>query len=337
MNKQIAAGRKPADPVPVGTTSPGGTSFEAPRDVPSCVRRGSDRVASTCTVDDDTFLNEEDESDYNEYGIGTDDDDDSGDKEDKGMSDDDDEAEGDDDEVPEEAQPEIHAGRHGHSNPASGIKTAAKGGDPPRRAPKTRDQIPVKRSCWSQRENAIFVAARWFTKDEVEPLIEKQGSQYWARLVLCIEKENPDRERDVNAEALAQPREHLQAVEEGGEGVGESTPTSNRPRVAETAIMAEAKLVCFTIKGCHVDAMSKLQGLVRAWMQQDELLASERMQQTAPAPPPRYDVLEGAAAQPATAGAEGADDGWYRHAQPTDGTTNQNAGEEEVWVRGVDK
>ncbi|CAI5514880.1 unnamed protein product [Closterium sp. Naga37s-1] len=166
MNKQIAAGRKPGGPVPEGIPSPGGTSFEAPRDVPSRGRRGSDRVASSRTVEDDTFVNEDEESDYNEYDVGTDGDD-SGDEEDKGMfEDDDDEAEGEDDEALEEAQHETQAARRGRPKTASGVKT--------------REQ-----------ENAILVAARWFTKDELEPLIEKQGSQYWAHLVLHIEKENP--------------------------------------------------------------------------------------------------------------------------------------------------
>ncbi|CAI5504730.1 unnamed protein product [Closterium sp. Naga37s-1] len=106
MNKQIAAGRKPADPVPQGTTAPRGFSSQVPRDVPSRVRRDADRVASSRTFDNDG-----DESDYNEYAVGTDDDAKSGEDDDKGMFDDDGDAEGADDEAPEETQPETPTGR----------------------------------------------------------------------------------------------------------------------------------------------------------------------------------------------------------------------------------
>ncbi|CAI5957723.1 unnamed protein product [Closterium sp. NIES-65] len=61
------------------------------------------------------------------------------------------------------------------------------------------------------------------------------------------------------------------------------TPTSKHPRVAETASMAAAKLVSDTIKGCHMDAMNKLEGLVRVWMEQDERIVRERMAQSAAA------------------------------------------------------
>ncbi|CAI5476835.1 unnamed protein product [Closterium sp. Yama58-4] len=364
MNKQIAAGRKPAGPVPEGIPSAGGTSFEAPRDVPSRVHRGADRVASSRTVDDDTFANEidEDDFDYNENDDGSDDDN-SGDEEDKGMSDNDDEAEADEVDAPEEVQPETQAARRGRPTAARGGKTAPKGGDPPCRAPKSLNQIPVKRSVWFQRENPIFVAARWFAKDDLEPLIGKQGSQYWACLVAHIEKENPGWVHGTNAvqkqwrnllriykqlkkgerasgkgavckppwwpymelyqdnRATAGPH----AVDGGGatnvhvpcgfavpstsaratltptftEPPPQSTPTSKRPRVVEIATMAASKLVCDTIKGCHVDVMSKLEGL------------------------------------PTTAGAGGADDGWYRRPQAEDASANPEAPEEEVWVRGA--
>ncbi|CAI5995945.1 unnamed protein product [Closterium sp. NIES-64] len=45
-----------------------------------------------------------------------------------------------------------------------------------------------------------------------------------------------------------------------------SSPCTSTPMFTETATMAAAQLVCETIKGCNMDAMTKLEGLVRAWM-----------------------------------------------------------------------
>ncbi|CAI5498408.1 unnamed protein product [Closterium sp. Naga37s-1] len=97
----------------------------------------------------------------------------------------------DDEDAPEEAQPATPAPRRGRATAASGTKTAAKGGEPPRGAAKTRNLHPVRRSVWSPRESTIFVAARGFMKDELGALLGKQGSQYWARLVRHLEQENP--------------------------------------------------------------------------------------------------------------------------------------------------
>ncbi|CAI5459951.1 unnamed protein product [Closterium sp. Yama58-4] len=363
INKQLAAGRKPAGPLPEGIPSPGATSYQAPRDVPTRGRRDVDRVASSRVVDDSAYGDDADDNDYNAYAEGSDDEADSGEEEDKGMSDSDDDADGDDaadadEEAPEKTQPDAPTTRRGRAKPASAVKTAAKGGEQARPAPKTRNHIPKKRSVWSNLDNTTFVAACLFMKDELEPLLGKQGSQYLARLISHIEKENLGWVRDVNAVqkqwrnlvciykqlkkgekasskgALCKPPlfPYMELFQNNrvvanphavdGEGTTHvnvswgfavsstsapytSTPTfsvaspapppwcappSKRPRVAETATMVAAKLVCKTIKGCHADAMNKLEGLVRAWTQQDERIARERLQETTSAAQTRIHV-----------------------------------------------
>ncbi|CAI5983673.1 unnamed protein product [Closterium sp. NIES-64] len=114
----------------------------------------------------------------------------------------------------------------------------------------------------------------------------------------------------------------------------QGTPTSKRPRVAETATMAAAKLLCETIKGCHSDTMNKLEGLVRAWMEQDARIARERVQQQAPYLPAQPGFPGHADNMPATHAAVGGDDGWLRRGQAGDNASNPDAGEE-VWVRGA--
>ncbi|CAI5939884.1 unnamed protein product [Closterium sp. NIES-64] len=302
MHKQLSSGRKPTGP-PEATTN-----------------------------DED-----EDDADYNEEAYGTDDDADSGEEPDKGMSDSD--AESDDDDALEESQPATPPVRRGHGKAAPGDKSATVGGEPPRRAPKTQEPMPVKRSVWSPTEKTILVAARWFMKDELEPLLGKQGSQYWARL---------------NNRAVAAPH----AVAAGGathvnapcgfavpstSAPCTSTPTfmaptpvtppSKRPRVAETATMAAAKLVSDTIKDCHADAMVKLEGLVRAWMQQDAEIARARNQLPAPPPPTVNRAPADAATQPAAAAAEGDDGVWFRRGDHGGGEATPDEAEE-MWVRG---
>ncbi|CAI5478532.1 unnamed protein product [Closterium sp. Yama58-4] len=62
-----------------------------------------------------------------------------------------------------------------------------------------------------------------------------------------------------------------------------TTPaTPRRARVHETATMQAAMLVSATIKDCHGDAMTRIEGLVREWMAQDLRLARERMTESAP-------------------------------------------------------
>ncbi|CAI5960472.1 unnamed protein product [Closterium sp. NIES-64] len=196
--------------MPEEITSPRATSYEAPRDVPTCGRHDPDRVASSRVVDDNALDDDDGNSDYNEYAVGTDDEADSGEEPDKGMSDSEEDGEGDksedEDDAPEESLPAASNTRAGRAKPAAPAKTASKGGDPPRRAPKTRNHMPVKRSVWSLLESTIFVAARWFMEDELESLLGKQGSQYWARLINHLEKENPgpnNRSRSVRRLPLA--------------------------------------------------------------------------------------------------------------------------------------
>ncbi|CAI5948254.1 unnamed protein product [Closterium sp. NIES-65] len=261
-------------------------TINAPRDVPTRGRRNADHVASSRSPEATTNDEDEDDADYNEEAYGTDDDADSGEEPDKGMSDSD--AESDDDDALEESQPATPPVRRGHGKAAPGDKSATVGGEPPRRAPKTQEPMPVKRSVWSPTEKTILVAARWFMKDELEPLLGKQGSQYWARL---------------------------------------------RPRVAETATMAAAKLVSDTIKDCHADAMVKLEGLVRAWMQQDAEIARARNQLPAPPPPTVNRAPADAATQPAAAAAEGDDGVWFRRGDHGGGEATPDEAEE-MWVRG---
>ncbi|CAI5479794.1 unnamed protein product [Closterium sp. Yama58-4] len=255
--------------------------------------------------------------------------------------------------------------------------------------------MSMKRSVWSPTERMILVAARWFMKDELEPLLRKQGSRYWARLVRHIETENPGWVHGVNAvqkqwRNLVQLYKQLQKADKAsGNGVVckppwwpymvlfqnnravaalhtvaaggathvnapcgfavpstsapcTSTPTftapplvtppSKRPRVAETATMAAAKLVSDTIKDCHADAMAKLEGLVRAWMQQDAEIARARNQWPAPPPPTINGAPSDAATQPAPAAAEGDDGVWFRRGDHGGGEATPDEAEEE-WVR----
>ncbi|CAI5503273.1 unnamed protein product [Closterium sp. Naga37s-1] len=275
MNKQIAGGRKPAGPLPEGAPGAGDTSFEAPRDVPTRGRRHADRVASSRVNDDAAFADDDDaaDSDYNECDDACDDDADSGEEEDKGMSPSEDEVDADEDadedeDAPEEAQPATPAPRRGRASAAAGTKTAAKGGEPPRAAATTRNLHP----------------------DELGPLLGKQGSQYWARLARHLELENPGWVRGVNA--LQKQWRNLvnmyKQIKKGEKASGkgavckphwypymalfQNNKAVGNPHAVdggETATMAAAKLVCETIKGCHSDAMSRLEGLVRARMEQD--------------------------------------------------------------------
>ncbi|CAI5480539.1 unnamed protein product [Closterium sp. Yama58-4] len=52
---------------------------------------------------------------------------------------------------------------------------------------------------WSLKESTILVAARWFTKDELQQMTGKQGSQYWLQLIEHIKLQHPDWSRDETA------------------------------------------------------------------------------------------------------------------------------------------
>ncbi|CAI5533563.1 unnamed protein product [Closterium sp. Naga37s-1] len=64
---------------------------------------------------------------------------------------------------------------------------------------KKRSAAPVERGLWSDKESTIFAAAKWFMKEELEPLKGKQGTQYWVRLLAHIKESNPGWCRGVNA------------------------------------------------------------------------------------------------------------------------------------------
>ncbi|CAI7806981.1 unnamed protein product [Closterium sp. NIES-54] len=58
---------------------------------------------------------------------------------------------------------------------------------------------PGARIEWSLKESTILVAARWFTKDELQQMIGKQGSQYWLRLCKHIKLQHPHWSRNATA------------------------------------------------------------------------------------------------------------------------------------------
>ncbi|CAI5978492.1 unnamed protein product [Closterium sp. NIES-65] len=335
MNKQLSAGRKPSGPQPVGTPSRGDTSYQAPRDVPTRGRRDADWVASSRSPEVNTYGVEDDDADYNEEADGTDDEADSREEDDKGMSDSDatadaDDTETDDEDAPEESQPATPPVRRGPAKAAPGVKNAAKGGEPPRRAPKIRDPMPVKRSVWSPL--TILVAARWFTKDELEPLLGKQGSQYWARLVRHLEAENPGWVRGVNAmqkqwRNLVSMFKQLQKADKAsGNGV------------------VCARVLHRRYHGRGQAGLRHHQGLPRGCdgkARGARLRLDAARRRDCPRPQPGYDPTatnrqrssRGSATQPAPTAAEGDGGGWFRRGDAGGvGASPDEA--KEVWVRG---
>ncbi|CAI5459274.1 unnamed protein product [Closterium sp. Yama58-4] len=55
------------------------------------------------------------------------------------------------------------------------------------------------KSEWTAKESTILCAARWFTKEELNQMTGKQGSQYWLRLIEHIKKQHPDWCRNATA------------------------------------------------------------------------------------------------------------------------------------------
>ncbi|CAI5518976.1 unnamed protein product [Closterium sp. Naga37s-1] len=305
---------------------------------------------------------------------------------------------------------QIASGRHptGLSTPpaldgqGSSAQSPSAGPSRVRRQPeprKKRSAAPVERGLWSDKESTIFAAARWFMKDELEPLKGKHGTQYRVRLLAHIKESNPGWCRNVNAlqkqwrNLMLLWREYKRG--DGGSGNGSvekppwwpyleqfnkdtaaaaphavdgggatnvnvpagmevpsasqpetSTPTFTAPpphptgtpkhaRVHETATMQAAMLVSATIKDCHGDAMTRIEGLVREWMAQDMRLARERMTESAPPdvhrattdfspPPPRGESA------PSPGAAQQRDDvGDVNTVTPGDDDV-------EIWVRGAD-
>ncbi|CAI5929630.1 unnamed protein product [Closterium sp. NIES-64] len=204
MNHQIANGRHPrglsAPPVLDGQ----GSTAQSPTAAPSRVRRQPARTAAT---DRPIVEQYDDDADDDDRGEGEESDDEEEEPEDQGMSpsyDDDDDDDNDEDaeeDSPEEAQPvapppKRRAARKHGSDKGKG-KDAQHAARPEPR--KKRAATPVERGLWSDKESTIFAAAKWFLKDELEPLKGKQGTQYWARLLAHIKGSNPGWCRGVNA------------------------------------------------------------------------------------------------------------------------------------------
>ncbi|CAI7745481.1 unnamed protein product [Closterium sp. NIES-54] len=125
----------------------------------------------------------------------------------------------------------------------------------------------------------------------------------------------------------------------------QTTPTTKRARVHETATMQAVVLVSATIRDCHGDAMKRIEGLVREWMQQDLRLAREHMSDSAPPhvqrgtvndspPPPRA-----ASAPPPDRRApdpDGEDAGPFRDDGGDVNTVTPGDNDVEIWVRNAD-
>ncbi|CAI7893436.1 unnamed protein product [Closterium sp. NIES-53] len=200
MNEQIANGRHPkglsAPPVLDGQ----GSTAQSPSAAMSRVRRQPARTAAThrLVVEQDAY---DDNDDDPEQGLDTDDDEEE--PEDAGMSpsDGDDEDEDAEDDVEEEAQPVSVTTKRSAAGASGTNKGKGKAAPPPpRQEPrKKRSAAPVERGLWSDKESTIFAAAKWFMKEELEPLKGKQGTQYWVRLLAHIKESNPGWCRGVNA------------------------------------------------------------------------------------------------------------------------------------------
>ncbi|CAI7744443.1 unnamed protein product [Closterium sp. NIES-53] len=123
--------------------------------------------------------------------------------EDTGMPPSDDEGDDDygNDDAEEEVQPVTRPPERIALRASAADKGNGKAAAPPARQEprKKRSAASVERCMWSDKESTIFAAARWFTKDELEPLKGKQGTQYWVRLLAHIKESNPGWCRNVNA------------------------------------------------------------------------------------------------------------------------------------------
>ncbi|CAI5509720.1 unnamed protein product [Closterium sp. Naga37s-1] len=200
MNQQIANGRHPkglsAPPVLDGQ----GSTAQSPSAAMSRVRRQPARTAAThrLVVEQDAY---DDDDDDPEQGLDTDDDEEE--PEDAGMSpsDGDDEDEDAEDDAEEEAQPVSVTTKRSAARASGTNKGKGKAAPPPpRQEPqKKRSAAPVERGLCSDKESTIFAAAKWFMKEELEPLKGKQGTQYWVRLLAHIKESNPGWCRGVNA------------------------------------------------------------------------------------------------------------------------------------------
>ncbi|CAI5500745.1 unnamed protein product [Closterium sp. Naga37s-1] len=199
MNQQIANGRHPTGLSAPPALDGQGSSAQSPSAGPSRVRRQPARTATTMRPVAEQDVDDDDEE-YRGDADGTEDEEDE--PEDLGMSNDDDGDDDDaDDDAEEEAQPAAQPPKRSAARASGTDKGKGKAVAPPPRqeSRKKRSAAPVERGLWSDKESTIFAAARWFTKDELEPLKGKQGTQYWVRLLTHIKESNPGWCRNVNA------------------------------------------------------------------------------------------------------------------------------------------
>ncbi|CAI7810913.1 unnamed protein product [Closterium sp. NIES-53] len=144
---------------------------------PSRVRRQPPRTGATVRPVAEKFVDDDDEEDADE-GDGSDEENEE--PEDTGMSPSDDEGDDDygNDDAEEKVQPVTQPLKRSTSHASAADKGKGKVAAPPARQEprKKRSAAPVERGMWSDKESTIFAAARWFTKDELEPLKGKQGT-----------------------------------------------------------------------------------------------------------------------------------------------------------------
>ncbi|CAI7870229.1 unnamed protein product [Closterium sp. NIES-53] len=198
MNQQIANARHPTGLSAPPALDGQGSSAPSPSTGPSRVRRQPPRTGATIRPVAEKFVDDDDEEDANEADGS---DEENEEPEDTGMSPSDDE--GDDDYGNDDAEKEVQPVTRPPKRSAPRASAADKGkaaAPPARQEPrKKRSDAPVERGMWSDKESTIFAAARWFTKDELEPLKGKQGTQYWVRLLAHIKESNPGWCRNINA------------------------------------------------------------------------------------------------------------------------------------------
>ncbi|CAI7895911.1 unnamed protein product [Closterium sp. NIES-53] len=173
MNQQIANGRHPKGLSALPVLDGQGSSAQSPSAAPSRVRRQPARTAAThrLVVEQDAY---DDDDDDPEQGLDTDDDEEE-------PEDGDDEDEDAEDDAEEEAQPVSVTTKRSAARASGTNKGKGKAAPPPphQEPRKKRSAAPVERGLWSDKESTIFAAAKWFMKEQLEPLKGKQGTQYW--------------------------------------------------------------------------------------------------------------------------------------------------------------
>ncbi|CAI5474955.1 unnamed protein product [Closterium sp. Yama58-4] len=201
MNQQIANGRHPKGLSAPPALDGQGSTAQSPTAAPSRVRRQPSRTTASHRPVVEQYDDDADDDDHEEAD---DSDDESEEPKDHGMSpsDDDDEVEEDaEEDAQEEVQPVAQPPKRSAARKQASNKGKAKAAKPAARPEprKKRAVAPDERGLWSDKESTIFAAAKWFMKDELEPLKGKQGTQYLARLLAHIKESNPGWCRGVNA------------------------------------------------------------------------------------------------------------------------------------------